>query len=81
MNANAKWREVIDSFMEEIGFMRYDFETKKIFRMMWIKGTTNLSDPLTKRDSPLITSLQLLLHSAMIPINFDANLSSNSSTG
>jgi len=66
------------SIRGDIGLMRYDFETHKITKMVWIKGSTNLSDPLTKRDSPLTSSLQLLLHTGKIPFNFDVQLSRDS---
>jgi len=71
------------SIRGDISLMRYDFETHKITRMVWIKGTTNLSDPLTKRDSPLMNSLQLLLYTGKLPLSFDVKLSrdSNRSTG
>ena len=71
------------SIRGDISLMRYDFETHKITRMVWIKGSTNLSDPLTKRDSPLMNSLQLLLYTGKLPLSFDVKLSrdSNRSTG
>lgn len=40
--------------------IKYEFETRNVKRMIWISGKINLSDRLTKYDSPLATSLRLL---------------------
>lgn len=48
----------------------YDFETKRVNKIYWIAGKDNLSDPVTKANSPLDPALQLLHHIGIIPIEF-----------
>ncbi|CAN8065041.1 unnamed protein product [Agarophyton chilense] len=58
------------SIRGDVAEIRYDFETRNISRMVWIPGKTNLSDPLTKMDSPLDQTLQLLIFSSKLPLSF-----------
>lgn len=53
------------------GRIRCEFETKQVSKMIWVPGTVNLSDPVTKPNSPLCSTLQLMLFSGEIPISFD----------
>ena len=45
--------------------------------MIWIPGSINLADPGTKTDSNLTLSLQLLLASSAIPIDYKAAVQSS----
>ena len=46
------------SIKGDVSSLRYDFEIVVIDKIIWVPGKFNLADPLTKRDSPLIRSLQ-----------------------
>lgn len=61
------------SIRGDVSVIRYKFETKKI------PGSTNLTDPGTKRNSSLTNSLQLLMFTGEIPIDYTDAIS-NSST-
>ena len=62
----------------DVASLRYDFEIRAIDKMIWIPGKFNLSDPLTKRDSPLEKSLQLTLHTGLISVDLSKCLVNNS---
>eukprot|EP00178_Gracilaria_changii_P027963 TRINITY_DN936_c0_g2_i2.p1 TRINITY_DN936_c0_g2~~TRINITY_DN936_c0_g2_i2.p1 ORF type:complete len:399 (+),score=36.11 TRINITY_DN936_c0_g2_i2:473-1669(+) len=57
------------SIRADVSVIRYEFETHNISRMIWIPNKLNLADPLTKLDSFLCTSLELLLYSGTIPLD------------
>ena len=71
------------SIRGDVALIRYEFETRKVSRMIWVPGKVNLSDPLRKRDSPIISSLQLPLFTGELPFNFKEFLArrSDRSTG
>ena len=55
----------------DVSVIRYDFETKAVNKVIWIPGSCNLSDPMTKLNSALAQSLQLLLVGGEIPMDID----------
>ena len=59
------------SIRGDVGLIRYEFEKKQVSKMIWVPGSTNLADPVTKPNSPLCSALQLLLFEGEIPICFD----------
>eukprot|EP00171_Calliarthron_tuberculosum_P023065 IDg23065t1 len=54
------------SIRGDVASLRYDFEVKNISKMLWISGKLNLADPLTKKDSPLQQTLQLVLYTGKL---------------
>ena len=54
----------------DVNLIRYGFATKKAARIIWIFGCLNLADLLTKTDSPLGNSLQLMMFSGKPPFDF-----------
>ncbi|PXF41499.1 hypothetical protein BWQ96_08781 [Gracilariopsis chorda] len=62
------------SIRGDVSVIRFDFETKKIERMVWVPGKCNYGDPLTKTDSPMVDALQNLLYSGRISIDFEVAL-------
>lgn len=66
-------RNSIDrSIRGDVGCIRYEFQTGAVEKISWIPGTTNLADPLTKKNSSLTDVLQLTLFSGRICTDFDA---------
>lgn len=63
------------SIRGDVQLIKYYFETKKIHRVVWIPGSLNLADPLTKRNSVLSDSLQVLLFEGRLPFGFSASQS------
>eukprot|EP00171_Calliarthron_tuberculosum_P022021 IDg22021t1 len=59
------------SIRADVSVIRYEFETHNVNKMTWIPGKCNLSDPLTKPNSPLVKSLQLMLFEGEISIQLD----------
>lgn len=55
------------SIRSDVASLRYDFDTHAIRRMIWIPGNMNFAYPLTKVNSPLIDTLQVMLYTGMIP--------------
>ena len=54
-------RNSIDrSIRADVSVIRYEFETHKVNRIIWIPGKLNLEDTLTKTNSPLVDPLQLM---------------------
>ena len=51
--------------------IRYEFEMKKVSRMIWIPGKINYADACTKENSPLVEALQTLLFSGELTIDFN----------
>jgi len=58
------------SIRSDVCLIRYEFETKALNRLIWIPGSSNLTDPLTKPNSPLCNALQLLMFEGEIPFEF-----------
>lgn len=56
-----------------------EFETGAVNEVCWIPGKLNLSDPLTKPDSNLTESLQLLLSTGHILMDIKSEAESKSS--
>lgn len=46
-------------------------ETGAVKKIIWIPGRTNLSDPDTKPDSPLLSALQLTLNDRRDSLEYD----------
>lgn len=59
------------SIRGDVACIRYDFETHWVNRMTWIPGSCNLTDPLTKLNSPLEDALQILICDGELPISFE----------
>ncbi|PXF49341.1 hypothetical protein BWQ96_00915 [Gracilariopsis chorda] len=57
------------SIRAEVSVIRYEFETHNVSQIIWIPGKLNLADLLKKSDSPLRTSLEILLYSGTIPLD------------
>ncbi len=58
------------SIRADVSALRYEFEIRNISRMIRVAGKLNLADPLTKPSSPLCNSLQILMYSSAIPMDF-----------
>lgn len=58
------------SIRADVNVIRFEFETHNITKMIWIPGKVNPADCLTKRNSPLVDALQLILYSGKIQIDF-----------
>jgi len=71
------------SVKSDVNVIRYEFETKHVSYMTWIPGRINPADVLTKKDSPMVDPLQLMLFSGKLPIDFSAGKTRDStqSTG
>ena len=52
----------------DISVIRFEFETRAVNKVLWIPGSCNLSDPLTKINSPLTEPLHVLMDSGKIPL-------------
>lgn len=63
--------------------IRYEFETYKVHRVIWIFGKVNLADLVTKPNSALVEPLQLSMFTGKLSLFFDESLSRSSvqSTG
>ena len=59
------------SVRADVNVIRYEFETHKVNFMSWIPGKLNMSDPLTKKDSPMNKSLQLMMFSGELPVSYE----------
>lgn len=55
------------SIAADIHLMRYNFESHRFNRLIWIPRRRNPADLLTKTDSPLSNILQLMLINGSIP--------------
>lgn len=71
------------SILADVALLRYHFETHQLNRVIWIPGSANPADPLTKRDSPLADTLQIMMFDGTLPLQFDKTDSrtSNASLG
>lgn len=58
------------SIRGDVSVIRYEFETGAVSKMIWIEGKTNLADPGTKPNSPLVSTLQLTMASGELSIEF-----------
>jgi len=59
-----------NAIRSDVCLIRYEFETKARDRLIWIPGQSNLTDPLTKPNSPLCNALQLLMFHCEISFEF-----------
>ncbi len=59
------------SIRPDVSLIRYEFETRKVNRMIWVPGKANLADPFTKPGSPLCQPLQFMMFSGELPMDFD----------
>ena len=66
------------SIRSDIALLRYYYETKKIDRMIWVPGSLNLAEPLTKWNSLLTRDLQLLLLTGELAIDLSGEKISSS---
>ena len=66
------------SIRGDVQLIRHYFETKRIHRVIWIPGSLNIADPLTKKDSNLSDSLQVFLFDGRLPFGFKSAKSRNS---
>lgn len=57
------------SIRADVQLIRYYFETRQIHKMVWVPGSLNLADPLTKKDSSLCDALQILLFDGSLPFS------------
>lgn len=60
------------SIRADLSLIRHEFETQHISRMIWIPGNINPADAITKPDSPLTQTLQLLMFSGELPIDLES---------
>lgn len=58
------------SILADVQLLRYNFETHNLNQLIWIPGSANPADPLTKRDSPLMDTLQIMLFDGTLPLDF-----------
>jgi len=58
------------SIRGDVSVIRYEFETKNVDRMIWVPGKLNLADACTKENSPLAESLQLMMYTSKISMDF-----------
>lgn len=61
------------SIRADVQHIRYYFGTRQIHRIMWILGSLNLADPLTKKDSNLCESRQLFLFHGKLRFSFPSS--------
>lgn len=66
------------SIRSDVSCIRYEFQTGNVNELSWITGKLNLSDPLTKADSSLTESLQLLLSTGHLWIDIKSAAESKS---
>ena len=59
------------SIRADLELLRYYYETEQLRQIIWIPGSTNLADLLTKIDSPLSPVLQLMLFDGTIQMGLD----------
>lgn len=72
-------RNVADrSIRGDVSVIRYEFETRNVDRMIWIPGSANYADPLTKTDSPISQALELMFFDGKISMDFHGALFRNS---
>lgn len=62
----------------DVSVIRSEFETRQVYRMIWFPGKINSADPLTKKDSTMSRTLEMILYSGTIPINFHQALCNRS---
>lgn len=59
------------SIRGDVSLIKYEYETHKVNQVTWIPGKLNLTDPLTKTNSPLTEPLQLTVFSGELSSSFD----------
>ena len=71
------------SVKADVNVIKYEFESKNVSYMTWITGKLNPADVVTKKDSPMVKLLQLILFDGLVPIDFTGSLTRDSeqSTG
>ena len=57
------------SIRADVQLLRYNFETEQLNKLIWIPGSANPADPLTKKDSLLSEVLQLMLFQGRLPLD------------
>lgn len=62
----------------DVQLLRYNFEAHSLNKLIWIQCSANSADLLTKRDSPLIYTLQLLLFNGKPELQSDKTQSTSS---
>ncbi len=66
----SSWREPLDrQIRPDMALLRHDYERKLINEMVWIAGTINPADVLTKEASPARSILQLIFNGAKLTIS------------
>ena len=68
------------SIRADVQILRYNFERHYLNRLIWIPGSLNIADSLTKKDSPLAETLQLMLFDGSLPVYLSSGESRESST-
>ena len=61
----------------DVASTRYDFEACQIDHTIWVPGKFNLADPMTKRDSPIESSLHDTLSSGALCSDISNNSVNN----
>lgn len=55
----------------DVKLLRYNFETHLLDKVVWIARSANPANPLTRTESPLMTTLQIMIYDGTIPIYLD----------
>lgn len=63
---STKRTSVAKSIRYDLNIIRHEFERRFIDDIVWIPGKSNLADPGTKSDTPLIHVLRLLMESGCL---------------
>lgn len=58
------------SILADVNVVRYEFETRKIFQMVWIHRKLNLADVGTEQDYPILDAFRLWTVSGQLPFKF-----------
>ena len=65
------------SIRGDVSLLRYNFETRKLHKVVWLPGTVNPADVLTKLNSGLVDTVQLLLFDGYLPIDLSKSEARN----
>lgn len=63
---------------EDVGSIRFEFQTGSVHNISWIPGKINLPDFLTTKTSPLNDVFQLVMSTGKAPINYVSEYKYNS---
>jgi hypothetical protein len=64
--------EPIDrSIRPDVALLRYDFERRALHELVWIPGTINPADALTKENSSVTPILQIIMQEGTLAIDVD----------